>query len=87
MKRRAIIEMVCRFRKFRDMWRKQAQDGAGQCKYLQERADKCMDEKNVEGMREFMFQHAGAYSVVQNREGRAAAYHKSAHMCMELLER
>ena len=74
MKRRAILEMVCRLRKDRDFWRKMMQDGVNACN----------DEHNSNKGVHF---HAGMMYVVQERKGMADAFHIFAHKCMELLGR
>jgi len=87
MKKRSIIEMVCSLRKSRDYWRKAERDGIHQCSYMDSKAERCYEEKNYEGQREWVNKRVGAYSVVRNYAGMADAFHMSAHRCMELLGR
>ena len=69
MKRRAILEAVCRLRKLRDTSRNYEQNV----------------EKAGRRKRKSVYYYAGMQDCVPVCEGRAKAYHESAHICWQIL--
>jgi hypothetical protein len=73
MKRRAILEAVCRIRKQRDFWRNKVQIGE-------------KEYRNAEECAKPFAYCAGMRMVMQEWEGSAYAFHKSAHICWQILK-